>query len=174
VNLARHGPGYFFNRAAKDFVQLRSPRHKEATTDYVFAYTSAPETSPATCFGICAPHSFGAENSVTILRLVRSSLQSLHRYDNFQSSQIREGVAGSALAWLRALHLCLCSRRRCGKRSFTASRTSWRRWWRTLWTRTRRNVRSVESLRFAVPGAGTVAIAELRPASITLSRERVD
>ena len=106
------------------------------------------------------PHAFGVKNSVTILRLVRSSLQRLHRYENLQSSHIPEGVAKPALAWLRALHLCLCSRRRCGKRSFTASRTSWRRWWRTLWTwtRTRRNVRSVESLRFAVPGAGRVAI----------------
>ena len=108
------------------------------------------------------PHAFGVENSVTILRLTRSSLQRLHRYENLQSSHIPESVAGFALAWLRALHLCLCSRRRCGKRSFTASRTSWGRWWRTLWTwtrtRTRRNIRSAESFRFAVPGAGRVAI----------------
>ena len=130
-------------------------------------------------------HAFGEENSVTILRLVRSSLQRLHRYENLRSSHIPQSVAKPALAWLRALHLCLCSRRRCGKRSFTASRTSWRRWWRTLWTwtRTRRNVRSVESLRFAVPGAGTVTITKFkrldrarllqRDATSVLGRKRI-
>ena len=46
------------------------------------------------------PHAFGVENSVTILRLVRSSLQRLHRYENLQSSHIPESVAGFALSWL--------------------------------------------------------------------------
>src|SRR5438132_12622973 len=57
------------------------------------------------------------ENSVTILRLVRSSLQKLHRYDNFESSQINDGVAGAALSCLCALQLRLCYRRRFVKRS---------------------------------------------------------
>jgi hypothetical protein len=101
-------------------------------------------------------------NSVTILRFVRSSLQRLHRYDKFESSQISEGVAGAAVAWLRAIQFCLCSRRRRVKRFFTASRTSWRRRRWTLWTwrrtRTGRKIRSAESFRFAVPGTGRVAI----------------
>jgi hypothetical protein len=113
-------------------------------------------------------HAFGVENSVTILRLVRSSLQRLHRYENLQSSHIPESVAGFALAWLCAIQLCLCSRRRCGKRFFTASRTSWRRRW-TLWTwrrtRTGREIRSAESFWFAVPGSGRVA-TKFRPAFV--------
>ena len=98
-------------------------------------------------------------NSVTILRFVRSSLQRLYRYDKFESSQISEGPVGADLSWLCAIQFCLCSRRRFVRRFFTASPTSWRRR-RTLWTwtRTRRNVRPVESLRFAVPGTGRVAI----------------
>jgi len=80
------------------------------------------------------PHAFGGENSVTILRLVRSSLQRLHRYENLQLSHIPESVAGFALSWLCAIQFRLCSRRRSGKQFFTASRTSWRRRRRTLWT----------------------------------------
>jgi hypothetical protein len=83
------------------------------------------------------------------------SVQRVRRYGNFESSQIREGVARSALCWLCALQLFLCSRRRSGRRFFTASPTSWQRR-RTLWTWTRRNVRSVESFRFAIPGAGRI------------------
>jgi hypothetical protein len=114
-------------------------------------------------------HAFGVENSVTILRLVRSSLQRLHRYENFQSSQINKGVAGFALSWLCPLQFCLCSRRRCGKRFFTASRTSWRWRRRTLWTwrrtRTGREIRPAEPLWFAVPGPGRVT-TKFRPAFV--------
>jgi hypothetical protein len=101
------------------------------------------------------------ENSVTIPHLVRSLLQRLHRYGNFQSSQISEGVAWAALSWLCAIQFCLRSRRRVCRRFFTAVPTSWRRrrtLWARSWTRTGRNIRSVESLRFAVPGPGRVAI----------------
>ena len=115
------------------------------------------------------PHAFGGENSVTILRLVRSSLQRLHRYENLQLSHIPESVAGFALSWLCAIQFRLCSRRRSGKQFFTASRTSWRRRRRTLWTwrwrrtGTGREIRSAEPLRFAIPGAGRVA-TKFRPA----------
>jgi hypothetical protein len=46
------------------------------------------------------------ENSVTILRLVRSFTSSF--YGDFESSQIGEGVAGSALALLCSLELFVC------------------------------------------------------------------
>src|SRR5205814_5478608 len=97
-------------------------------------------------------------------------------YDNFESPQISEGRAGGSLPWHCALQFCLCSRRRIVKRFFTAASTSWRR--RTVWTwtrtrpRTGRNVRSVESFRFAVPGAGRVATTKFQNASTRLHRFR--
>jgi len=59
---------------------------------------------------MCSPELSGGkmENSVTILRLIRSSLQKLYRYDNFESSQINDGVAGAALSCLCALQFRLC------------------------------------------------------------------
>ena len=39
-------------------------------------------------------------NFVTVLGLIRSFAQSLHRYGNFESAQIRKGVARSGLPWL--------------------------------------------------------------------------
>jgi len=94
------------------------------------------------------------QDSVTILCSLRSSSSTFD--GNFESSQIREGVARSALARLCAVQLWLCSRRRFIRRFFAASVASWWWWWRTLWTGTRRNIRSVESFRLAIPGAGTV------------------
>jgi hypothetical protein len=40
------------------------------------------------------------ENFVTILGLIRSFVQSVHRYGSFESTQIRKGVARSGLPWL--------------------------------------------------------------------------
>jgi hypothetical protein len=40
------------------------------------------------------------------------SVQSVHCYGNFESAQIREGLAGRALSWLCAFQLCLCKRRK--------------------------------------------------------------
>jgi hypothetical protein len=42
------------------------------------------------------------ENFVTILGLILSFAQSVHRYGKFESAQIRKGVAGSGLSWLCA------------------------------------------------------------------------
>src|SRR6478672_7856260 len=49
-----------------------------------------------------------AENFVTILRLIRSFGESVHRYGNFESAQIGEGVARPALPWLCAFQFFLC------------------------------------------------------------------
>ena len=47
-------------------------------------------------------------NFVTVLGLIRSFAQSLHRYGNFESAQVGEGVVRPALPWLCAFQLVLC------------------------------------------------------------------
>jgi hypothetical protein len=169
-NGIRYGRIRAFKKSWRDPNQrLRTikDRHEPERRLQIASSPIAPRPKPARLLVseyACRMHS--VENSVTIRRLGRSSLQRLHRYENLQSSQIPESVAGFALSWLCAIQFRLCSRRRSGKQFFTASRTSWRRR-RTLWTwrrtRTGREIRSAESLRFAVPGSGRVA-TKFRPA----------
>jgi hypothetical protein len=64
-------------------------------------YVSRPASSIS-----CIPDS--NENFVTILRLTRSYGQSVHRYGNFESAQVSEGVVRPALPWLCAFQLLLC------------------------------------------------------------------
>ena len=161
------GSGIRYGRIRAFKKSWRNLNQRLCTTKGRLEIEKRLQTSPAS-FGVCLPHAFGVENSVTILRLVRSSLQSLHRYENLRLPQIRESVAGTGLPWLCTLQFRLCSRRRSGKQFFTASRTSWR-WRRTLWTwrrrRTGREIRSAESFWFAVPGSGRVA-TKFRPAFV--------
>lgn len=113
------------------------------------------------------------KNSVTILRLARSFTQSVHRYVNFESAQIPEGVVWSPVPRRCAFQLCLCKRRQFVRQLHTASPASWRRcWWRTLWTWTRRNVRSVESFRFGIACAWTIKITSSNKARCVSLNQR--
>ena len=82
-------------------------RRTEFTASIESEVCFAETPSPSRRRDRCSELSDGnVENSVTILRLVRSFTESF--YGDYESSQIREGVARSALALLCSLELFVC------------------------------------------------------------------